>query len=189
MPRTCDVSHVRPGNDALNDWTTTTTNKLCSGFWFLWTILQTQSNKEICWSIPNSQHKPSVVSIGVQTPLLVRSFPWPRWNFTSLTVRSRGHLTNYLWLFRSPVNENEGMYIVYCIHRFRPVNLKSVRSCVPGGFRKEYMDLAGAINVRELRELSKITIVRNFLRSSTYIDLPRSRKSQFRLSFHFHHLV
>lgn len=88
------------------------------------------ASRKVLDAFPHSQHRPVLVSIGIQVPL-VRSFPRPRWNFNKAdwgTFRSR--LEKGIRFIPPNIKNYD---------RFTKLILSTAKVCIPRGFRKSYI--------------------------------------------------
>lgn len=87
-------------------------------------------NREVSNDFPHSQHRPVVVNIGIQIPV-VKSLPKPRWNFNK--ANSNGFSKQFddciKWI--SPEAKN--------YDRFTGLMIGIAKKHIPRGYRKEYI--------------------------------------------------
>lgn len=88
------------------------------------------TSRTILSDFPHSQHRPAIMEIGIQIPL-IRSTPRPRWNFQRANwTRFSSELDKCLgWI--PPHSRNYG--------RFIGAVISTAKKCIPRGYRKEYI--------------------------------------------------
>ena len=88
------------------------------------------ARRKVLGTFPHSQHRPVVVSLGIQIPL-IQSYPLPRWNFGKANW---GEFTKRLddgVRFIKPVVRNYDRFMGLVTH--------VAKQCIPRGVRKEYV--------------------------------------------------
>lgn len=86
--------------------------------------------REVCPSLPNSQHRPIIYEIGLSIPIIT-SVPRPRWNFRKADWAQYSSQLDAAIRFVSPT---AGNYI-----RFTRLAINIAKKCIPRGYRKEYI--------------------------------------------------
>lgn len=87
-------------------------------------------NKKVLSDFPRSQHRPVLLNVGTQIPL-IRSIPKPRWNFGKADWESFTSELEFNIQWIPPKAENYG--------RFVGLLLSTARKHVPRGYRKTYI--------------------------------------------------
>lgn len=88
------------------------------------------SVRTVLGDFPHSQHRPVLVNVGIQIPI-IRSIPKPRWNFRKSNWSKFSNELDKVIRWIPPVSEN--------YDRFVGAVLSTAKKCMPRGFRKEYI--------------------------------------------------
>lgn len=89
-----------------------------------------QVTREVLPAFPNSQHRPIILEIGMNIPVIT-SVPRPIWNFQKANWNQYASLMDSAIRFIPPNPQN--------YNRFTKLVINTAKKCIPRGYRKEYI--------------------------------------------------
>lgn len=126
------------------------------------------STRKVLENFPHSQHRPVLLDIGIQIPLIT-SIPRPRWNFGKADWQKYSLELEKLIRWFKPTTDN--------YRRFVGAVISAAKRSIPRGFRKEYIpgwDERCALLYHEFQETSDPETAEELLAS-----LNNARKSRW----------